>query len=623
MHVTSLDLAEAINPAVLEGGAISGMTIDITALKRAEEVIQETNHTLQTLIQASPLAITTLDADGRVTMWNPAADRMFGWNKQEVLGHHLPFVHNNKQDVFLILCKRALSGELFMGVEIRQQKRDGSPIDIRISAAPVRNAQGNVKAVMVVVDDVTERKRTQAVEALLYEIDRLVLQGHTLNYILSHVCEGLVDIFAYPLVCVCTKEEDGSIGISAQAGTHINHLRNLHDALCDNTSEGQCPTILAIRKGYTQTSDMQEPAFIQYRENASGYGLQSFVSVPLYIQGKIFGTLNLYALKPNAFDAKTVRLLENLAKRISAALLMAIDQQLLHLQGTAMASIAHAVFITDCKGRIKWVNKAFTMLSGYPAEEVYGQTPSLFKSDKHDTSFYQSIWQTILSGEVWRGEIVNRRKDGGLYTVQQTITPLRDMQGKGVHFVAIHEDITDKKQSEAHIYYKAYYDTLTNLPNRSLFYDRLHREMVHAHRNERMLAVMFLDLDRFKVINDTWGHTYGDQALKAVAERLKGCVRESDTVSRWGGDEFIFIITNIIQPQDVAFIAHKIFNEMSSPFQLEERKIYITPTIGIAVYPVDASDAENLIKKADTAMYHGKERGRNTFKFYTQEGKES
>src|SRR3989339_1804387 len=598
------------------------MTIDITALKRAEEVIQETNHTLQALIQASPLAITTLDADGRVTMWNPAAERMFGRNKQEVLGHHLPFVHNNKQDVFLILCKRALSGESFMGIEVRQQKRDGSPIYIRISAAPVRNAQGNVKAVMVVVDDVTERKRTQAVEALLYEIDRLVLQGHILNYILSHVCEGLVDIFAYPLVCVCTKEEDGSIGISAQAGIHVDHLCNLH-MLGNNTSDCQCPTSLAFREGYTQTSDMQEPAFLQYREHASRYGLQSFISVPLCTQGKRFGTLNLYALKTNAFDAKAVRLLENLAKRISVALSMAIDQQLLQLQAAAMSSMAHAVFITDGNGRITWVNKAFTRLSGYTAGEVYGQTPSLFKSDKHDTSFYQSIWQTILSGEIWRGEIVNRRKDGGLYTVQQTITPLRDIQGKVVHFVAIHEDITDKKQSEAHIYYKAYYDTLTNLPNRSLFYDRLHREMVHAHRNERMLAVMFLDLDRFKVINDTWGHTYGDQVLKTVAERLKGCVRESDTVSRWGGDEFIFIITNIIQPQDVAFTAHKIFNEMSSPFQLEERKVYITPTIGIAVYPLDASDAENLIKKADTAMYHGKEQGRNTFKFYTLEGKES
>jgi len=203
--------------------------------------------------------------------------------------------------------------------------------------------------------------------------------------------------------------------------------------------------------------------------------------------------------------------------------------------------------------------------------------------------------------------------------VQQTITPLRNIQGKVVHFVAVHEDITDKKQSEAHIHYMAYYDTLTNLPNRSLFYDRLQHELVHAHRNGQMLGVMFLDLDRFKVINDTMGHTSGDQALKAVAERLKGCVRESDTVSRWGGDEFIFIITNITQPQDVAFIAHKIFNEMSSPFQLEERKVYITPTIGIAVYPLDASDAENLIKKADTAMYHGKERGRNTFKFYTQD----
>ena len=598
------------------------MTIDITTHKRAEEVIQETNHTLQALIQASPLAIVALDADGRVTMWNSSAERMFGWNKQEVLGQYLPFVPDNKQEAFLTLCNRALSGESFMGLEVRQQKRDGSLIDISISAAPVRNEQGDIKVVMGVAEDITGRKRTQAVEALLYEIDQFVLQGRALDSILYHVCECLVDIFACPLVCVCTKEEDGSIGISAQAGTRVNHLRNLH-VLCNNTSDCQCPISLAIRKGYTQTSDMQEPSFIQYREKVSGYGLQSFISVPLCTQGKIFGALNLYDLKPNAFDAKTVQFLENLATRISVALLTATDQQLLQLQAVAMSSMAHAVFITDCNGRITWVNKAFTRLSGYPAEEVYGQTPSLFKSGKHDTSFYQTIWQTILSGEVWRGEIVNRRKDGGLYTVQQTITPLRDIQGKIVHFVAIHDDITDKKQSDAHIPYMAYYDTLTNLPNRSLFHDRLHRELAHAHRNGRMLAVMFLDLDRFKVINDTLGHTYGDQALKAVAERLKGCVRESDTVSRWGGDEFIFIITDIIQPQDVAFIAHKIFNEMSSPFLLEEREVYITPTIGIAVYPLDASDAENLIKKADTAMYHGKERGRNTFKFYTQERKES
>ena len=600
---------------------MSVMTIDITALKRAEESIQETNHTLQAFMQASP-AIIALDADERVTMWNSAAERIFGWNKEEVLGHHLPFVSDNKQEVFLTLCKRALSGESFMGIEARQQKRDGSPIDISFSAAPVRNAQGNIKAVIGVVDDVTERKRTQAVEALLYEIDRLVLQGRTLDFILSYLCKCLVDILAYPLVCICTKEEDGSVSISAQGGTHVVHLRNLH-VLCNNTSECRCPTILAIHKGYTQTSDMQEPAFLKYRKHGCSYELQSSISLPLCIQRNRFGALNLYAIRPNAFDAKTVLLLENLAKRMSVVLSMAIDQQLLHLQGTAMASISHAVFITDCKGCIKWVNKAFTRLSGYPSEEVYGQTPCLLKSGKHDTSFYQSIWQTILSGEVWRGEIVNRRKDGGLYTVQQTITPLRDIQGKVFRFVAIHEDITDKKQSDAHILYMAYYDSLTNLPNRSLFYDRLQHELAHAHRNERMLAVMFLDLDRFKVINDTWGHTYGDQVLKTVAERLKGCVRESDTVSRWGGDEFIFIITNIIQPQDVAFIAHKIFNEMSSPIQLEERKVYITPTIGIALYPLDASDAENLIKKADTAMYHGKERGRNTFKFYTLEGKES
>ena len=292
----------------------------------------------------------------------------------------------------------------------------------------MRNAQGNIKAVIGVVDDVTERKRTQAVEALLYEIDRLVLQGRTLDFILSYLCKCLVDILAYPLVCICMKEEDGSVSISAQAGTHVDHLRNLHDVFCDNTSECRCPTILAIRKGYTQTSDMQEPAFLKYREHGCSYELQSSLSLPLCTQRKRFGTLNLYALKPNTFDAKTVRLLENLAKRINVALSMAIDQQLLHLQGTAMASIYHAVLLPIVRDVLSGLIRHLPGLAVTRQKRFMVRHRACSSQGKHDTSFYQSIWQTILSGEVWRGEIVNRRKDGSLYTVQQTITPLRDIQ---------------------------------------------------------------------------------------------------------------------------------------------------------------------------------------------------
>ncbi|MDN3513682.1 MAG: PAS domain S-box protein [Candidatus Brocadia sp.] len=596
-----------------------GIARDITARKHAEDVMQENNQTLQALIQASPLAIIALDPNENVTLWNQAAERMFGWNQKEVLGRHLPIVPNDKQEESRVLRERALLGESLMGIEVRRQKRDGSPIDISIFSAPLRNAQGNIRGIMAAVSDITERKRIQAIDALFHEIDQLILHGKDLNFILSYVCTHLVDIFAYPLVWIGMKEADGTISISTQAGTHVNYLDGL-SVRWDNTPGDECVVGIAVRSKQTQICSTQESAFQHCMGRTFKHGLQSFIAVPLCVQGNVLGVMNLYTFKPNAFDTDTVHLLENLATRISVTILIAIDQQQLRLQSAAIASVANAVFITDCEGRIEWINEAFTRLTGYPAKDVYGQNPRIFKSGKHDASFYQHVWQTVLNGEVWRGEVVNKHKDGSLYHVDQTITPLRDTYGKVTHFVAIHADITVQKQAEARILYMAQYDTLTNLPNRILFRDRLQQELAHAHRSKRLVAVMFLDLDRFKIVNDTLGHAFGDLLLKAVAGRLKGCIRKIDTVSRLGGDEFTFIVTDIDHIQDAALIAQKIHDILISPsFQVEGHEVHITPSIGIAMYPSDANDADNLIKKADTAMYHAKEQGRNTFKFYTEE----
>ncbi len=590
---------------------------DITMRKHTEETLQETNQTLQALLQASPLATIALDPQGNVAMWNLAAERMFGWNKQEVLGNPLPIVPDEKQEEFRLLRERVLRGESFTGVEVRRQKRDGSPIDISLSTAPLWDRQGNISGIMGVAADITERNRTKAIDALFYEIDQFVLQGQTTDFILSYVCTSLTVIFDYPLVWIGMKEADGTVRVSAYDGTHIDYL-NDHRFHWDNTSEDQCLIALAIRSGQIKTGNTQDPAFQNCRECAYKYGLQSFVVIPLHAQDKVIGTLNLYALKPNAFDMETIHMLENLAARISVTLRVAMDQQQLRLQSIAMSSVANAVFITDGNGRIKWVNNAFATLSGYTAEEVCGKTARLFKSGKHDTSFYQQIWKTIRAGKAWRGEIVNRRKGGDLYTVNQTITPLLDAYGNVCHFVVIYEDITAKKEAEERILYLAHYDTLTNLPNRSLFLDHLKLEMAHAHRNDRMLAVLFLDLDRFKLINDTLGHVFGDQLLQSVAERLRGCIREGDTLSRLGGDEFTCIIPDIGHPQDAVLVAQKILNSMSCSFQIEGHEVHVTPSIGIAMYPSDATDADSLIKKADAAMYHAKEQGRNTFKFYME-----
>lgn len=592
---------------------------DISMRKQAEESLRETNQVLQALIQASPLAIITLDLQGNVTMWNQAAEHLFGWKEREVLGHFLPIVPHNKQEEFRALRERVLQGESFAGVEVRRQKQDGSPVDISLSTAPLRDGQGNVKGIMRVLADITHLKQTQVIDALFHEIDQFVLQGQPPDFILPYVCTCLTDIFAYPLVWIGMKEANGTVSISAQAGTHGNYLKDFHPRW-NEVSDHKCFIGLAIRTGKTRsTLDAQEAVFQRCRERACQYGLQSFLAVPLFSEGKVIGTLNLYDQKTNAFDAKTIHLLENLADRISITLLIARDQQQLRLHSAAMASVANAVFITDSEGRITWVNAAFAKLSGYTSNEACGLTPRLFKSGKHDAAYYQQVWQTILAGNVFRGEVINRHKNGGLYTVNQTITPLLDLKGKTRHFVAIHEDITDKKEAEKQIVYMAHYDTLTNLPNRILFADRLRQEVIHANRNKRLASVIFLDLDRFKTINDTLGHAFGDLLLKALADRLKDCIREGDTVSRLGGDEFIFIISDILYPQDAALIAQKILRVLSAAFHLDGLELHVTASIGIAIYPFDANDMENLIKKADIAMYHAKEQGGNVFKFYRED----
>jgi diguanylate cyclase (GGDEF)-like protein/PAS domain S-box-containing protein len=310
-----------------------------------------------------------------------------------------------------------------------------------------------------------------------------------------------------------------------------------------------------------------------------------------------------------------VNRLVGIASRISMALEMGMDQQQLRLLGMALASAANAVMVTDHQGRIQWANAAFLRLSGYEEGEIIGQSPQILKSGQQDKAYYQALWRTINNGEVWSNETVEKNKDGSLYTVMQTITPLTDAAGRITHFIAIHEDITDQKHTRERISHMAQYDGLTDLPNRALFYDRLRQALSLARRGNVGLALMFLDLDRFKQVNDTLGHHIGDVLLKSVAERLRQCVRESDTVARLGGDEFTVLLYDLREREDIGRIAEKIIAAVSRPYELDGHDVRIGVSIGIARFTVDTEDEDKLMNLADKAMYAAKAEGRNTYRF--------
>ncbi len=279
-------------------------------------------------------------------------------------------------------------------------------------------------------------------------------------------------------------------------------------------------------------------------------------------------------------------------------------------------STQEGMMITDAKNDIQNVNPAFTAITGYSKEEILGKNPRFLQSGQHDISFYQKLWQTIDTVGQWQGEIWNRRKNGELYAEWLTISTIKDDKGKLTNHVAIFSDITNVKMVEKHLVHLAHHDMLTGLPNRLLFNDRLDQALIKSHRDKSIVAVIFIDLDRFKPINDTFGHRIGDLLLQAVAERLRGCVREEDTVARLGGDEFTIILEEIFNSQDAAKIAQKILTTISSPFVIEGHKLNIGASIGISVFPLDGQDSETLVKHADKAMYKIKQGGRNGFLFY-------
>ena len=288
------------------------------------------------------------------------------------------------------------------------------------------------------------------------------------------------------------------------------------------------------------------------------------------------------------------------------------------LQDAALAASANAIVITDINGVIEWANPAFTTLTGYSLEESLGKRPKdLVKSGLQSQELYEVMWQTLLAGDVWHGEFHNRKKNGDLYWCLETISPIKDENGRVSNFISVAEDISELKYAESTIKHMAYYGTLTGLPNRRLFLDRLGQAVIAARRDSNMLAVMHLDLDRFKLVNDTLGHDAGDFMLKAVAERLVGCLREGDTIAHLNGDEFAIFVQSLAHSEDALLVAEKIVEALQQPFMLQDHEFFISASIGISVSPTDSVDVDMLLKNATIALRQAKDAGRNTFRFFS------
>lgn len=295
------------------------------------------------------------------------------------------------------------------------------------------------------------------------------------------------------------------------------------------------------------------------------------------------------------------------------------NESRMHKLSSALQQTADAVLITDSDGIIEYVNAAFESLTGYDYKEVVGQRPDFLGSGSHDSNFYQELWATIKAGKVFNDVLINRRKDGVLFYEEKTITPLKNSVGEITHFISTGRDITDRIEVQERLRYMAHHDELTQLPNRSMMMDHLGKAIARAKRDGSRVAVLFIDLDHFKMINDTLGHDVGDRALKEVARLLRISLRASDTVVRFGGDEFVILLEDIRQQDEVTCLVRKVLATLSEPIHMQGEELFMSSSIGVTLYPDDGDDVNTLLKHADIAMYRAKDSGRNRYEFYSSE----
>jgi diguanylate cyclase (GGDEF)-like protein/PAS domain S-box-containing protein len=450
---------------------------------------------------------------------------------------------------------------------------------------------------------------------LMQEIDQLILRGYDLTTLNERICRRMAELFNLKLVWIGARMPDGNVEPVVSAG-ESEYLAGVEERW-DDTPQGDGPVGRAIRGNQPETLAENSPRFALWQTHAKKHGIRSLMAIPLGIKDEVVGALVMYSEREDTFDQLTVGRLSAFAGRVTVAMQGAKEQQELRLMQVAMSNASNGMFITRRDGIIEWLNEAVSRFSGYTSEEIMGYSPRIFSSGQHDSKFWNEIWATILKGEHWRGDIVNRNKAGELYTVAQSISPLFNDKGELTHFLAVQQDISEKKRLEEEIHYLAYHDPLTHLPNRMLFRDRVQQAIAQAQRTQSKLALMFIDLDGFKAVNDMHGHNNGDTLLQQVAERMRICVRAGDTVARLGGDEFTVLLREVKGEGSVERVAQKLLDVAKQPYDLEsEHPASVSFSIGISVYPQDGDNFDALLSRADHAMYEAKQGGKNRYIFF-------
>lgn len=582
----------------------------------------------ENIFENNAAGIYLLDENRTILSANERTCEIFGYTKEEIIGQNSVLLHVS-QEAYENLANYYILFEdkLKINIEYQFKRKDGTIIWCQLLGTSLINKM-NEKSIIWSILDINERKKVekhnkhlQDLYALLSQCNQAIVYCKNESELFHQICQDAVKFGDMKMAWIGWGNfEKRTIEPIAFNGEGIGYIENLGISMDDNNPFGRGPIGTAFREDHPVWIQdfIHDPSTIPWHERAQNFGWMASAALPLHKNGVTVGVFALYSDQVNIFSDDIKELLIEMVGDIDYALESYQKETKLNQLIQAVEQTPTSIVITDLNSNIVYANAAFSKITGYTLEEAIGQNPRILKSEKTLASFYEEMWAHLTLGKSWRGEFINKRKDGSEYIESVNISPVTKSDGTIVNYMAIKEDITAKKQFEEKIYQLANFDQLTGLPNRISLQDYFKYILNLSKRNNTTFALMFLDLDHFKEINDTLGHNIGDALLVEVALRLRSLMREVDMVTRLGGDEFIIIVpdTPMLGAEQVA---KKLLEVILKPYYMETNEFSMTVSIGIALYPLDGLDFETLSKNADTAMYQAKAKGRNQYCFFTED----